>query len=342
MKVIVVNKPGGYSQLQIKEQSSEQNLDDGEVLVQVVNIGVNYADCLVRLGLYKSADDHIQYRGVPGFDFSGEVQKIGSGVTSVKLGDRVFGAKLFGAYQTEVIVDEKYLFLIPEHIGFATAASLPTAFLTAFYIINNLAHIEREESLLVRSIAGGVGSWLAILGKRMGAEIFGTVSIRDKKRTLEDNGNKNIELSNGNEFNRKTFDVITNAYGGETIKKDFGKLKPRGRLILYGFHGMISTTRKGTLSISAWIRIAYKVFFMPKIHPFLLVNQNKSVSGCNLSYLFSKINLYRSAMGELIDILNENKEVLPIVTEIDFNEVAKAHYLLEHKNTIGKLVLKVS
>jgi NADPH:quinone reductase-like Zn-dependent oxidoreductase len=327
--------------MEIMEMESEKNLDFNQVRVEVKAIGVNYADCTIRLGLYKSAKDHKEYKNILGFDFSGIVKEVGNKVKNINIGDRVFGITLFGAYQTEIIIDENYLFILPEKISFETGASLPTTYLTAYHILHNLAHIKKEESIFIHSIAGGVGNWLTLLSQRAGLEIYGDVSTKDKKKLLLEKGINNIEIRGSKEFDNFKFDVIANAQGGRSIKEDIKKLKTGGRLIIYGFHGMIHTTKNGKLSLSSWIKILYEMIVMPKVHPFTLVNENKSIMGCNLSYLFNEIEFYREAMDKLISILNESTTELPSVTKIPFNEVGRAHYLLEHSKTTGKLVLIV-
>jgi NADPH:quinone reductase-like Zn-dependent oxidoreductase len=337
MKAIIVNRPGGYSRLHI-EECLIREVGTKEVKVRTINIGVNYADCLVRLGLYKSAKELSGYPLVPGFDFSGEVVSVGTHVTRFKEGDRVYGVTLFGAYQTEIIVDQGYLSHIPERVTYSIAASLPTAFLTAFYIVENVAHLKKSERMLVRSVAGGVGSWLYILGKRKGAHVDGTVSTLAKKERLS---REDVFLEQEIEKCSYCYDVIANAKGGQSIFRDFKKLNSKGRLILYGFHGMISTSSSGTLSFLSWFKLGWEYLQTSQFHPFTLVNQNKAVLGFNLSYLFNEMSLYQEAMDELSKIIAEGVE-MPTITELPFHEVARAHKMMESGTTIGKLVLQVN
>lgn len=271
MKAIVIKKSGGYSRMEIKEITPEKNLSSTQVRIEVKAIGVNYADCAIRLGLYKSAKDHKEYKNIPGFDFSGIVKEIGSEVKNINIRDRVFGITLFGAYQTEIIVNENYLFILPERISYETGASLPTAFLTAYHILHNLAHIKKEKSILIHSIAGGVGSWLTLLSQRAELEIYGDVSSEEKKKYLLDKGIKNVEIRGNKEFDGYKFDVIANAQGGKFIKEDIKKLRTGEKLIIYGFHGMIHTTKNGRLSILSWTKILYEMLIMPGLQSVLLI-----------------------------------------------------------------------
>lgn len=340
MKTITILKPGGYSKLNIEERSAPVLRNSTDVLIDVSHSGVNYADCLTRLGLYKSARALAKYPLVPGFDFSGTVKKIGDGVTTVKVGDRVFGITLFGGYQSELVVSQEYLVLLPTKMSFGVAASIPTAYLTAFHILRNLAHLKEKDRVFIRSIGGGVGQWLSILANREGSQVYGTVSTDPKKQKLEKMGFKHASLAGEKEYEVKGYDVIANALGGSSIRRDLRQLRSGGRLILYGFHGMVSTDENGKLTTMSWVKIIFNILALPRISPFLLVNQNKSVMGCNLSYLFSEVSSYRKAMDELMALLRDEDIVLPQITEISYENVKEAHYLLEHGKTLGKLVLR--
>ncbi len=337
MQHIIIRKPGGYDALKI-ETAPSPKVGHLDVLVAVAYAGVNYADCLIRIGIYQSARELSKYPLVPGFDFSGTVVQVGSQATTFKVGDKVFGTSLFGSYQTEIALHEDRLFKVPKSISLKEAASLPTTFLVAHYLLNSIAHTRQGEKILVRSIAGGVGSWLGTLSKHMGMDVYGTVSTEEKRQTLTHLGYTRIYTNN--ERIDESFDVIANAYGRRTILEDFNRLLRRGRLVLYGFHGMVNTNKHGRLSPFSWIRLVWNYLMTPHISPFRLVNQNKSVTGFNLSYLAADIAQYRAMMTDLISLLNEHCPIPPI-QEIPFTEVATAHRLLESGKVIGKIVLKM-
>ncbi len=337
MKAVVIGRPGGYSRLHVIEKPSPAIKSLGQVRVAVSYIGVNYADCLVRLGLYAPVKQYASYPIVPGFEFAGIVEEVASYVLAFKKGDRVLGVTRFGAYQSEIVLDQKYLLHVPDSVDLATAASLPAAYLTAHHILHVSAPLKKGERLLVRSIAGGVGSWLAQIGTQVRAEVWGTVSTQEKKNTLAARGICNVFIKEP----EGTFDVIANAYGGSTIKSDLLRLQPEGRLAVYGFHGMIHTTRRGTLSILSYIGLAWGLVRIPLIHPFTLVTRNASISGCNLLHLFDRVEENSKALKELLLQIEKGNVYVPPVTKIPFNEVAQAHVLLESGKTIGKLVLEI-
>ena len=91
MKKIVIHRPGGFNQLKI-ESFPDPIPEDDQIVVETKAIGINYADCIIRMGFYASQKKYIGWPVTPGFDFSGIVIKTGKNVTRMKTGDEVFGA----------------------------------------------------------------------------------------------------------------------------------------------------------------------------------------------------------------------------------------------------------
>src|SRR5690606_16576363 len=97
MKKIVIHKPGDYRQLKI-ETSPDLVANPGQVVVEIKATGVNYADIIIRWGLYESAKQLVGWPITPGFEFSGIVKSVGSNISKFSVGDKVFGVNLFNAY----------------------------------------------------------------------------------------------------------------------------------------------------------------------------------------------------------------------------------------------------
>src|SRR5688572_8266520 len=148
MNKIVIRRPGGFESLRL-EPHPEPEPAAGEVVVATRAVGVNYADCIARMGLYKSANEFVGWPLTPGFEFSGTVAATGAGVTDLPLGTRVFGVTRFGAYSERVVVPRSHLFVIPEALSFEQAGTLPVAFLTAWYALFELGAAREGSTVLV-------------------------------------------------------------------------------------------------------------------------------------------------------------------------------------------------
>ncbi len=131
MKLISIAKPGSFDRLRLVE-APDPKPAPGQVLVETRAIGVNFADIVVRLGLYPSAKKYVGWPITPGFEFSGEVAALGAGVEDLRVGQREFGVSRFGAYASLVCVPREQLFLVPAALTHGQAGTFPTALMTAY------------------------------------------------------------------------------------------------------------------------------------------------------------------------------------------------------------------
>ena len=123
MRKIVIHSPGGHDRLILEEHPTPEP-GPGEVLIGVEAIGVNYADCMTRMGLYKSSKDHVGWPVCPGFEVAGRVAALGEGASDLSEGDGVFAVTRFDAYATHVVVPRHQAFALPP----PTAGSFPPGF----------------------------------------------------------------------------------------------------------------------------------------------------------------------------------------------------------------------
>src|SRR5687768_1030530 len=156
MRRVVVHRPGGWERL-VLEEAPDPAPGPGQVLIDVAAIGVNYADCIVRMGLYASAKEYVGWPITPGFEFSGTIDALGEGARGLAAGQDVFGVTRFGGYATQLVVPDYQLFALPHGWSHAQAASFPTVFLTAWYALRELCKLRPGMRILIHSAAGGVG-----------------------------------------------------------------------------------------------------------------------------------------------------------------------------------------
>ncbi|MCR4327818.1 MAG: zinc-binding dehydrogenase [Nanoarchaeota archaeon] len=348
MKRILITKPCGYGELKIVESPSLKIKKDDEVIVETKYFGVNYSECLIRMGIYKSAKDQSTYPITPGFEFSGIVKEKGKAVKNFKVGEKVFGVVKFNAYATEVKVPENQLFKLPKNLTLEESAGVPVNFLTAHYALINLGNLEKGKKILVHSAGGGVGSAILQLAKEKGAFVVGIVGNKKKIEVAKKFGaNKVIDYSQENlwkkaeEFSPEGYDLILEPNGIKTIKESFNHLAPRGKLIVYGFQSMVHVKKNGKVGILNWLKVASKYLKTPKFSPLEMANDNKSVMGFNLSYLFDEKEILKNSVEEIIKLFEKNKILPPKVKVYSFKEVGKSHKALESKMTVGKLVIKI-
>jgi len=343
MRKIVIHKPGGYERLAVEEHPDLVPAP-GEVLVEVTAIGVNYADCVTRMGLYASAKHYVGYPVTPGFEVAGRVAATGAGVTDLTPGAVVLAVTRFNGYATQLTVPRHQVVELPPQLTYETAAGFPAVSLTAWFALFELAHPRAGDRLLVHSAAGGVGGMLVQLGKIAGAVVVGVVGAAHKVDTVRALGaDAVIDKSSQNLWQEAQrlapggYDIILDANGVATLRQSYRHLAPVGKLVVYGFHSMLP--RKG--GVPARLRLAWDYWRTPCFSPFSLTTRNRSVMGFNLSFLFDRTDRLTCGLRQLLDWLASGQLRPPTVTTYPFEAVAAAHRDLESGQTIGKLVLVV-
>lgn len=344
MRKIVVHRAGSYEQLKIESCPTPAVPDDG-VHIDVRAIGVNYADCIVRMGLYASAKEYVGWPITPGFEAAGTVKRVGADVTQFRVGDMAFAVTRFDGYASELVVPEHQVFRVPAGVTLEAAAAFPAVYLTAYYALFELANLKPGMTLLVHSAAGGVGSALVQIAKLSGAHVVGVVGSSHKVETVESLGadavidkSRDALWTRASEAAPKGYDVVLDANGVETLKHSYAQLGPAGRLVVYGFHTMMP--RQG--GRPNWPKLALAWLRTPRFSPLDLTTRNRSVMGFNLSYLFERNDVLQGAMSEMLGWVESGRLKPPRVTTYPFEDVAQAHRDLESGKTTGKLVLTLA
>lgn len=328
--------PGSIGNMHV----SEEELPDptaGEAQVSIKAIGLNFADLFTVWGMYKAAPDK---DFIPGLEYSGVVSKVGPGVTSVKEGDRVMGITRFGAYTDALNIDARYLVEVPDSWSFSHGAAFLVQALTAYYGMVDLGRLQKGETVLIHSAAGGVGIQANRIAKKFDAYTIGSVGSDHKLKLLEEEGyNEGIVRSNDfrqdlrNALGDRRLDVIMECIGGKILMDSFKELGLMGRMVVYGSASFTTPGDKPNK-----IKMLIRWLKRPKIDPMLLPNSNKTVVGFNLIWLYPQIEKYYRIVNELKDLALPE----PIIGETyAFEELPQAIRKLQSGMTVGKVVVKV-
>lgn len=338
---IVIDRAGSYDKLRLATEKTRQP-GKGEVLIDVRASGVNYADVIVRMGLYASAKELVGWPITPGFEVAGEVVAVGEGVTDLAIGARVVAVTLFNGYASTLVAPRHQVFALPDALSFVEGASIPAVFLTAHFALHSLAHPLPTDHLLVHSAAGGVGGSLVQLGKLAGCTVTGVVGRSEKVETARAHGCDHvIDKSTQNLWREaervapKGFDVILDANGVATLKDSYNHLARPGKLVVYGF----STMMPKTGGRPNYLKLAADYLRTPRFNPLDMTNESRSVMAFNLSYLFDRADILERAMTDVMGWLANGDITPPPATTYPLEKVADAHRDIESGKTVGKLVL---
>uniref|UniRef100_UPI0035E3D80C SDR family NAD(P)-dependent oxidoreductase n=1 Tax=Amycolatopsis balhimycina TaxID=208443 RepID=UPI0035E3D80C len=209
--------------------STAEPLTAGQVRVAVRAAGVNFRDVLSGLAVDVGA------AGMGG-ECAGVVSEVGPGVREPAVGDRVLGM-VPGSFAPQVIADARTLARIPAGWSFERAASVPVAFMTAWYALVDLAAVRPGERVLVHAAAGGVGMAAVQVARHLGAEVYATASP-GKQHLLREMGVAEDHIANSRTLGFADafgeVDVVLNSLAGEFVDASLGLLAEGGRFLEMG------------------------------------------------------------------------------------------------------------
>jgi NADPH:quinone reductase-like Zn-dependent oxidoreductase len=311
-----------------------------EVHLRVLAAGVNFADLMMRTGLYGTVPPR---PFSPGFEVAGEVVRVGSAVRSWRPGHRAVALLRYGGYARDVVVHERQCFPYPAPLGVAEAAAVPVVFLTAWVVLFEAARVRRGESVLVLNAGGGVGTAAVQLAVRHGCRVIGTAGSGVKRAfVIETLGAAHCFDSRGpwaaavrDVVGAAGLDVALDPIGGRATASCRRLLGPLGRIIFYGLSEAMPGLNRD------WLRAAWAWLRTPRIHPLSLVEPNAGIFGIHLLHLGEKEAVLRPALAEIFGAV-EAHEVRPVLDRtfpLTRDGAVEAHRYLHERKNLGKVVL---
>ena len=292
----------------------------GEALVRVLAAGVNFIDVYTRSGLYKS-----ELPIALGVEGAGIVEALGAGVVDFAVGDRVAWASVRGSYATHVVAHTDKLVKVPESVDAHTAAAGMLQGMTAHFLARATYALAESDTCLVHAAAGGVGLLLCQFAKRAGARVIGTVSTREKAELATRAGADHVILYTEEDFvvevRRITsgagVSVVYDSVGKTTFRESLRCLRPRGLLVTFG---------QSSGPIAPFDPLALKDGSLYVTRP-----------GLN-DYTATKGELAMRA-GEVLGAIANGELRVRVHAALALDEAARAHRMLEARETAGKVVL---
>src|SRR5882724_6043721 len=203
-----------------------------EILVKVKSTAVNHIDLVKVSGTVRQMLP-IDLPWIPGHEFSGVVEQIGSDVAAFAPGNAVFGTSGMGAYAEYLAVKPAVIAKKPSNLSFEQAASVPVASQTAWQGIFTHGHVEKGQTILIHGGAGAVGAYAVQLASHAGATVIVTASS-DDEAYLNSIGATQVINYREAQFEkvlREKVDVVFDLIGGDTQKRSFLVLKEGGHLV---------------------------------------------------------------------------------------------------------------
>ncbi|HEY6370213.1 MAG TPA: quinone oxidoreductase [Candidatus Sulfotelmatobacter sp.] len=320
MKAIQVKQPGGPEAMELVEVPVPQPRAN-EAVVKLAASGVNFIDVYHREGRYK-----VPLPFTPGQEGAGVVTAVGSGVTSVKIGDRVAWSGLLGSYAEYVAMPAETLVPIPSGVTDQQAAAAMLQGMTAHYLAHDTYTLKRGETALVHAAAGGVGLLLVQMAHNIGARVIATVSTDEKAKLAREAGADEVILYTQSDFAVETkrltggkgVAVVYDSVGKTTFEKGLNVLRPRGFLVLFGGSSgavppfdLIELSQKGSLYVTR-----------PTLGHYIATREE-----------------LMARSGAVFGMMTSGKLKLRIEHTYPLAEAQRAHRDLEGRKTTGKLLL---
>jgi polyketide synthase 2 len=237
---LAMTGPGDLDNLHLVETGALRP-GKGELLVSVKAGGLNFRDVMAATGLLPSdAEDGAAWEAL-GLECAGIVTATGPGVKGFKPGDRIMGSAR-GCFRSEIVVAADSVYPVPKRMSYIEAATVPSAFATAYYGLVRLARIRKGDTVLVHLGTGGVGLAAIQIARHFGADVISTAGSPSKRAYLHKIGVKHVfdsrSLSFAEEVRSVTrgrgVDIVLNALAGEAIPLAAGLLAPNGRFVEIG------------------------------------------------------------------------------------------------------------
>jgi NADPH:quinone reductase-like Zn-dependent oxidoreductase len=341
MKAVVLTGTGGYDVLRVQERP-DPPVGPGEVRIAVKATGINFADTMARVGLYPDAP---KPPCVLGYEVAGEIESVGEGVGDHQVGDRVIAGTQFDGQAELVTVPAEQALPLPEALSFEQGAAFPVNYGTAHAALIVMGSLRQGDRVLIHAAAGGVGISATQIARNVGAEIFGTASP-SKHDAIRAQGVDHPIDYRSLDFEAETMritggegvDLVIDALGPTSFRKDYRLLRPGGRLVMYG---LSEGTKGGKRDIPAMLKglASMPAATMPWWKSLAMMNENKGVFGLNmLKWWETEGSLDRLTEPLMADLLAGRIE--PVVAEaFPFERAGDAHKFIAERRNVGKVVL---
>lgn len=311
MKAIILKDFGGIENL-IAAELPIPIIKNDEVLVMLKSISINPVDVKTRSGKGVSGLIKDQMPAILGWDISGVITEIGTGVTTFKPGDEVFAMVNFPqpgkAYAEYVAAPASQLAFKPANISHDEAAAATLAALTAYQALTTHGNVKSGDHVLIHAASGGVGHFAVQIAKHLGAYVIATSSSANKDFLLSIGADEHIDYKTQPfETATQNIDFVLDSMGGEYIDRSLRVMKPGGTIISIpsGLNELVAEKAK-----------------------------TKGMNGATMRVQPSGVD-----MQIIADLLEKRIIKSHIFKSFPFEQMADAHLQIESGRTVGKITL---
>jgi putative PIG3 family NAD(P)H quinone oxidoreductase len=320
---IEISTPGGPEVLTPVERPDPVP-GPGDVLIKVAAAGVNRPDVMQRRGLYPpppGASD------LPGLEVSGTIVRIGNGVSSWRVGDRVCALVSGGGYASMCVAPEPQCLPIPGSLDFTAAAAIPETFFTVWTNVFDQGRLKLGQDALFHGGTSGIGTTAIQLAAARGARVFATAGSDEKCRACEVLGAVRAINYKTEDFvaviaeltGKRGVDLILDMVGGDYVPRNLASLATGGRLVQIGLMG----------GESAQVDLRR------------VLGRRLTITGSTLRprTVAEKGQIADALRREVWPLLEQGRVKPVVYRTFPLSEASAAHRLMESSEHVGKIVL---
>lgn len=319
-KAVRFHKTGAPEVLQLEDVPAGEP-GQSQVRIRHTAIGVNFIDTYQRSGLYP-----MPLPATAGNEGAGVVEQVGSGVTTLKVGDRVAYTGLVGSYCTERVVPAERMVKVPEGISDEQAASMMLKGMTVQYLIHTTYAVKKGDTVLWHAAAGGVGTIACQWLKALGATVIGTVGSAEKAKLARAHGADHVI-----DYTKENF--------AERVKEITG-----GRKVPVVYDSVGKSTWEGSLDclqpLGTWVLFGSASGAVPPLNTQLLAQKGSlyMTRPTLVTYVAKREDL-EARSKSLFDIVKSGKVKIEISARYKLADAARCHADLEGRKTTGSVIL---
>ncbi|MCF6214885.1 MAG: zinc-binding dehydrogenase [Emcibacter sp.] len=327
MKAITIPRTGSANVLDYTEVP-RPIVPQGCLLVKPSTMGLSFGDVMIRKGEYPHMPP---LPFIPGFEACGVVTQTGDGVDSAWLDQRVVVSAM-NAHAEYLVVPVPFVARVPESVSDEDAAAVPSNYLTALKMLDDIGRAVTGETILIHAAAGGVGTALLQLAKLRGLKTIGIAGGAEKCAFTLDHGadaaidylSEDVSARLQEITDGRGVDVSFNSVCGDTLYHDLEGLAPFGRLVIFG---MAMGPPPPDLIMKFLARFSDSISLHTFSFETVAIHQAAEVG---------------AALRMLMDLLAAGKIAPPIWRVFDLCDAAEAHEMLESRKVLGKVVFRVN
>ena len=311
MKAIQITTFGGPEVMNYLELP-DPTAQDGEVILDVTSIGINYADT------HQTENSYLSQQTLPLIP--------GIEVTGLYDGKRYLASVSSGGYAQKAVASKHALFPIPEGVTDQQALCMLIQGATAWHLLKTMGNLQKDQTVVIHAAAGGGGTLAIQLAKMWGGKVIAVTGFVKKAELARSLGADEIVMADEPELAKslrthnkgKGVDLILEMVGGSTFDQSLQALGTFGKLITFGMASRTAPT---------------------PLHPGSLMHGSKTVAGFWLANCFGKKELMHDVIAELFQLVANGKLHPVIGNTYPLSEAAQAHREMLARETVGKIAL---